>query len=580
MARLLITDVTLRDAHQSLLATRMRTRDMLPIADLMDRIGFYSLEVWGGATFDVCIRFLNEDPWDRLRQLKKRMQRTPLQMLLRGQNLVGYRHYADDVVEHFVARAAENGVDIFRIFDALNDIRNMETSIRAVKRAGKHAQGAISYTVSPVHTIESFAVLAQQLERLGCDSICIKDMAGLISPQAVTELVRAIKQRVAIPVDLHSHCTSGMAPMSILAACLAGVDIVDTAISPLSGGSSHAPTESVVGALHGTPHDTGLDIDMLAEAAEYFEQLRDKYMGLLDPIAERVDTGVLAHQIPGGMISNLVSQLKSQNAMHRFPDVLKELPRVRAEMGFPPLVTPTSQIVGTQAVFNVVTGQRYKMVSQEVKDYFRGLYGQPPGPLDEDVRRSVIGDAELITRRPADLIPPQLDTAREKMRELGIPDHGEDVLTFALYGDVAAKFLKGQAKEEPIAPRRTSAENTPAALAGPRFFTVEVDGESFEVKVVPDGEREVLEQVQVVTKHPPVPLAKGAVTAPMHGVILKFRVSVGDHVRGGDVVAIMEAMKMQSNIVAHTEGVVKEIYVAEGQTLESGEVVLLVGGEE
>ena len=429
MGRVKLTETAFRDAHQSLLATRMRTRDMLPIAEKMDQVGFFSMEMWGGATFDACIRYLNEDPWERLRALKKAMPNTPMQMLLRGQNLVGYRHYADDLVDKFVERSAKNGVDIFRIFDAVNDIRNMERSIKAAKLADAHVQGGISYTTSPVHTIEQFADFAVRLTELGCDSICIKDMAGLITPQNAYDLVRAIKKEVSLPINLHTHCTSGMAQMSYFYACQAGVDILDTAISPLSGGTSQPSTESVVAALVGTHFATGLDMELLTEIKRYFEKLVEVYAPVFNPISARVDTNVLAYQVPGGMLSNLVSQLIEQKALDRYEEVLAEIPKVRKDLGYPPLVTPTSQIVGTQAVLNVMTGDRYKMVPKEVKDYVKGLYGKSPAMIDPKVRLKVLCDEEPITVRPADLLPPEYEAARKAVDALwpcqeggGLPD--------------------------------------------------------------------------------------------------------------------------------------------------------------
>ncbi|HEX3013588.1 MAG TPA: pyruvate/oxaloacetate carboxyltransferase, partial [Methanobacterium sp.] len=420
MKKIKIIETAFRDAHQSLLATRMRTRDMLPIAEEMDKVGFFSMEAWGGATFDTCIRYLNEDPWERLIELKEHLKKTPIQMLLRGQNLVGYKHYPDDVVRKFVEKSYENGVDIFRIFDALNDIRNMEYSIKVAKEQDAHVQGVISYTISPFHTVEKYVEFAKELEALECDSVAIKDMAGLISPHDTYELITALKEETNLKINLHCHCTSGMTPMSYYAACQAGVDILDTAISPLSGGTSQPPTESTVAALQGTPYDTGLDLKLLTNIKKYFEEIRKKYSGILDPIAEQVDTEVLIYQIPGGMLSNFVSQLKVQNALDKYEDVLEEVPRVRKDLGYPPLVTPTSQIVGIQAVMNVLGGERYKSVTKEVKDYLKGLYGKPPAPVDEDIRKKIIGDEKPITVRPADLLKPQLEKCKEKGEELGI----------------------------------------------------------------------------------------------------------------------------------------------------------------
>jgi oxaloacetate decarboxylase alpha subunit len=425
------------------MATRMRTDTMLQIAEKMDKVGFFSLEMWGGATFDVCIRFLAEDPWERIRQLKRTIKRTPFQMLLRGQNVVGYRNYPDDVVIKFVDTAAENGIDVFRVFDALNDIRNMEVAIKTVKKVGKHAQGTICYTISPVHTVQYFVQTAKKLAELNCDSICIKDMAGMLAPQPAYELVTALKKEVGLPVHLHSHSTSGMVMMTYLLAIEAGVDIVDTAFSPLAWGTSQPTVESVVAALKGTPYDPGLDMGLLNEIADYFRELREKYydsLKLIDSKAERVDASIIVHQIPGGMFSNLLEQLREQNALDRLKEVLEEVPRVRKELGYPPLVTPTSQLVGIQAVFNVLSGKRYSIVPKEIKDYVKGLYGKPPVPIDSRVRKKIIGDEEPITRRPADLLEPALDK---------IPDDAkpyiksqEDKLTYALFPQVALEFFK------------------------------------------------------------------------------------------------------------------------------------------
>ena len=434
-----ITDTILRDAHQSLLATRMRTDDMLPIAAELDQVGFHSLEVWGGATFDSAMRFLGEDPWERLRRLRAALPRTPLQMLLRGQNLVGYRHYADDVVEAFVLLAAQNGIDIFRIFDALNDTRNLRRAMEVAKRAGKHVQATISYTLSPVHTNEKFVAMAEELAGMGADSICIKDMAGLLAPVPTYELVAAMKKRLKIPVQLHTHYTSGMASMVLLKASEAGVDVVDTAISSMALLTSQAPTESLVSALQGTARDTGLDLSRLARIARYFAEVRKRYLRFESGIAG-VDVNVLEFQVPGGMLSNLVSQLREQGKEDRYMDVLAEIPRVRREMGYPPLVTPSSQIVGTQATLNVVLGERYKVVPEEVKNYFRGLYGRPPAPMDEEIRRKVIGKDPPYEGRPADLLEPGMEKAR---REIGDLARGEeDVVSYALFPQVARPFLK------------------------------------------------------------------------------------------------------------------------------------------
>lgn len=441
-----ITDTTLRDAHQSLMATRMRTEHMVDILEKMEEVGYHSLEVWGGATFDTCMRFLDEDPWERLWALKKVFKKTKLQMLLRGQNLVGYRHYADDVVKEFVKRAVAGGIDIVRIFDALNDTRNMEVALQEVRREGGHAQVTLSYTISPVHNIDYFADMAAKLEDMGAHSICIKDMAGLISPFDAYELVTKMKKRISIPVQLHCHYTSGMASMAYLKAIEAGVDVIDTATASLALGTSQPPTDTLVAALKGTPYDTGLNQELLSEVSDYFKEVRKNYHIPLE-VAMGVDTNVLSYQIPGGMISNLASQLEGQKASHLLGEVLKEVPRVREELGYPPLVTPTSQIVGTQAVFNVMLKERYKMVSSEVKNYLRGYYGRPPGPVDEELRTKILGQEEPISVRPADLLPPQLEKAKEELGDL--LEKKEDLLSYVLFPQVARSFLRRRRGLEP-----------------------------------------------------------------------------------------------------------------------------------
>ncbi|HLB70199.1 MAG TPA: sodium-extruding oxaloacetate decarboxylase subunit alpha [Candidatus Methanoperedens sp.] len=570
MPQVKLTDTTLRDAHQSLIATRMRTRDMLPIAEKMDDAGFFSLEVWGGATFDASIRYLNEDPWDRLRALKKTITKTPLQMLLRGQNLVGYRHYSDDIVIKFVEHAAESGIDIFRIFDAVNDIRNMEVSIKTAKRVGAHVQGTVCYTISPVHPIPLYVKMAKELEKLGCDSLCIKDMAGLISPRNAFDLVKALKKEIDIPVDLHSHCTSGMAPMSYLYACEAGVDILDTAFSPFAWGTSQPPTETTVAALQGTPYDTGLDLILLTEIKKYFEEIKERYRGILDPISERIDTNVLKYQIPGGMLSNLVSQLKEQNALDKYEAVLAEMPKVREELGYPPLVTPTSQIVGTQAVLNVLLGERYKVVPKEVKDYVKGLYGRTPAPIGKEILTKILGDEKPITCRPADLIPPELDRITKEAHALGIVKKPEDILTFALYPAIAPKFLRGEMKEEALEVPRVTDGKTQSAL--PTEFKVEVDGDVFSVKIMSAGGGMSVKPVEAESPK----TLDGAINASMQGMVLKIKVKKGDAVNKGDVVMILEAMKMENNIHASHGGIVKDILVKEGSTVGAGDALLII----
>ncbi|MDR5658140.1 oxaloacetate decarboxylase subunit alpha [Serpentinicella sp. ANB-PHB4] len=442
MKKLKVTETVLRDAHQSLLATRMRTSEMLPILETLDEIGYHSLEVWGGATFDACLRFLNEDPWERLRIIRKKVKNTKLQMLLRGQNILGYKHFSDDVVREFVKKSIHNGIDIIRIFDALNDIRNLETAFDETIKQGGHAQGAISYTISPVHNLNHYIKKAKEMENLGVHSICIKDMAGILTPYVAFDLISAIKSEVKVPIQLHTHYTSGIASMTYIKAIEAGIDIVDVAISPLALGTSQPATESLVAALKDTPYDTGLDLTALNQVTEYFRPLRDKYLdeGLIDPKVLGVDAKTLVYQVPGGMLSNLINQLKEQNKLDKFEEVLDEIPRVRKDLGFPPLVTPTSQIVGTQAVLNVITGERYKMSSKEVKDIVRGQYGKTEVPINEAIKKQIIGDQEVITCRPADLIEPQLDYLREQIKEYIEQD--EDILSYALFPQVANAFFK------------------------------------------------------------------------------------------------------------------------------------------
>jgi pyruvate/oxaloacetate carboxyltransferase len=434
-----ICDTVLRDAHQSLLATRMRTEDMLPIAEKLDQVGYWSVEMWGGATFDSAMRFLNEDPWERIRKLKAKMHRTPFQMLLRGQNVVGYKHYSDDVLERFVVKAHENGIDVFRIFDALNDVRNMRRAMEFVKREGGHVQAALSYTISPVHSVDAFVQMAHVLEDLGADTICIKDMAGLLSPYVSHELVGRLKAEIKVPIQLHTHYTSGMAMATVLKAIEAGVDIVDTAISSLALVTSQPPTETLVRILQESPRDTGLDLSLLAEISSYFAEVRKKYAAFESGMTG-VDVNVLQFQIPGGMLSNLVSQLREQGAEDRYAEVLAEVPRVRAELGYPPLVTPSSQIVGTQATLNVILGERYKVIPAEVKNYVRGYYGRPPAPIDPEVKRKAIGDEEPIDTRPADRIPPGMEQARAEIGDLA--ESEEDVISYALFPQVARPFLE------------------------------------------------------------------------------------------------------------------------------------------
>ncbi len=571
-----ITDTTLRDAHQSLIATRLRTEDMLPLARAIDQVGFFSVEAWGGATFDSCIRFLNDDPWDRLRMLKAELEHTPIQMLLRGQNLVGYRHYPDDVVEKFVEASSRNGVDIFRVFDALNDIRNMKKAMEEVRNVGAHLQGAISYTTSPVHSVATFIDMAQELYTLGCDSICIKDMAGLIMPHDARDLIAGIKKTADVKVCLHSHCTSGVAPLSYQAAIDAGVDILDTAMSPFALGTSQPPTESVVASVIGTQRDTGIDLIKLREVRNICRVMREKYEPLFNAITDRVDSDVLIYQLPGGMISNLVSQLKEQNALDRLDEVFHEVPRVRKDLGYPPLVTPTSQIVGTQAVFNVLMdGERYRNVTKEVKDYVLGLYGRSPAPISPEILKLIVGDEEPVTVRPADLLEPVYAQMREQAMEQGLVTREEDVLTYILYPSIAPSFLRGERLAEVIA--KPVAE--PARMAEiPSVMEVEVDGEIFSVRIVTVEGNSVAAPSATPSAKERIPRGDvaGGVKSNMQGMVLQVLTQQGSAVRKGDTLIVLEAMKMENPIRSPRDGTVSEIFVDAGDVVQNGDVLMVI----
>ncbi len=587
--KLAITEVVLRDAHQSLFATRMRLDDMLPIAEKLDRVGFWSLETWGGATFDSCIRYLGEDPWERLRELKKAMPNTPQQMLFRGQNILGYRHYADDVVERFVERAATNGIDVFRIFDAMNDMRNLETAVRATLKVDKHAQGAMSYTVSPVHDLNYWLNMARGLEEMGCNSICIKDMAGLLTPYTAFELVTQLKETVSIPIALHSHATTGMSTTTLTKAAEAGVDQVDAAISSMAMTYSHSATESVVAIMQGTERDTGLDLELLEEIAAYFRDVRKKY-AKFEGSLKGVDSRILVAQVPGGMLTNMENQLREQGAADRVDEVLAEIPRVREDLGYIPLVTPTSQIVGTQAVINVLTGERYKSITKETAGVLRGEYGATPAPVNKELQARVLDDGEEpITCRPADLLDNEVDTLTEEFenlaKEKGIrvaDDLIDDVLTYALFPQVGLKFLENRDNPgafEP-APGSEPAVATPAAAAapaagGPESYQVVVDGRAYSVTVSQGGE---------VTQVAPAPAATAApagagqaVPAPLAGTIFKINVAEGQHVSSGDVIMILEAMKMETEVRSPADGTVQAIQVKEGDTVQVGDSLLTLG---
>ena len=557
---------------------------MVALAPDLDRVGYHSLEVWGGATFEACLRYLNEDPWQRLRELKKVVKDTPLQMLLRGQNLVGYKNYPDDVVRLFVERAARAGVDIFRIYDGLNDVRNMVVPIKAARLAGRHVQGAICYTVSPIHTVRSFTDMAQELADLGCDSICIKDMAGLITPIEAGKLVAAVRKATDLPVAFHTHCTAGMGPMSALAAVEAGAEIIDTAISPFAWGASQPPTESMVAALAGGRRETGLDAVLLSQIKAKFEGLLEKYQPQLETRAQLTDTNVSAYQIPEWMLARLRADLTARGAEKQLDAVLEEIPRLRAEMGYPPLVTPTSQVVGAQAVANVLSEDRWSDILPETRDYFLGLFGQPPGKLDPAIRKLVLGKEEPITVRPADLLEPVLERARKDLKKAGIKsDSPDDLLSFILFPVAALRFLRGEGGEEKIEARKAAKKDAapPPTQAGE--YRVEVDGETFNVKVV--GGSLIPSALTAASGGAPAPVSAGAptgttdgaLTAPMQGLILKVLVAAGDSVKLGQPVAVLEAMKMQNDITATRSGTVKEVYVAEGAVVAPGQVLMVVG---
>jgi oxaloacetate decarboxylase alpha subunit len=589
-----LTELVLRDAHQSLLATRLRLEDMLPILPKLDKVGYWSVESWGGATFDACIRYLGEDPWERLRQIKKLMPNTPQQMLLRGQNLLGYRHYADDVVDAFVEKSAENGMDVFRIFDALNDLRNLETPIKATVRCGKHAQGTMSYTVSPVHTLDLWVDLGKRLEDLGCHSICIKDMAGLLRPYVAFELVSRLKEVCSIPIAMQSHATTGMSTVTNIKAAEAGIDVIDTAISSMSMTYGHSPTESVVAILQDTERDTGLDLHLLDEIADYFRKVRKKY-AQFEGSLRGVDARILVAQIPGGMLTNMEKQLKEQGAQDSFDDVLKEIPQVRKDLGYIPLVTPTSQIVGTQAVLNVLMGERYKSITKETQAILKGQYGATPIPVDKELQARVLEGGKPITCRPADLIEPEMKILAadlyEKGEDRGIELHGiEDVLTYALFPQIGLKFIENRGNPDAFEPPpgATPAAAAPAARAGtgaaapsaperPERYRVTVNGQSYDVEVAPGGEIGSITP-QAAPAHAAAAAAPAGpaepVNAPLAGNIFRVLVSQGQSVRAGDVLIILEAMKMETEIRCPRAGTVAAVSVKEGDTVEVGRPLL------
>ena len=614
MAQVHVSELVLRDGHQSLIATRLRTDDMLPICAKLDAIGFWSLEAWGGATFDTCVRYLKEDPWERLKKLRKALPNSRIQMLLRGQNLLGYRHYSDDVVRAFIKQSADSGVDVFRVFDAMNDIRNLRVSIEAVKKYGKHAEGTISYTTSPVHDINYFVEMAKQLESMGSDTIAIKDMAGLLTPQSTSDLVKAIRAAVKLPIHLHSHATSGLASMCLLKGVENGATIIDTCNSSFSEGASHPTTESLVAALQGTEYDTGLSLAALQEITAYFREVRRKYWQFESEFTG-VDTRVLVNQVPGGMISNLSNQLKEQGALNRMDEVLAEIPLVRKDLGYPPLVTPTSQIVGTQAVLNVMTGARYKSVTNEVKNYFLGQYGKSPAPVDVEIKNIAVGfDAEVIECRPADLLEDEMDKLRQESEAWAITE--EDVLTYAMFPDLAKTFLQERnadsLKPEPLLTKEAVSTNDPRYA--PNEFKVTLHGETFHIKLTGSGHAgeeqrpfyvsvdgiaeevivETLNEIEVSggksngkkkaaatvgASGRPRPSHEGCVTTAMPGSIVDVKVKAGDKVNAGDAVLVIEAMKMENEIQASVSGVVVAVHVKKGDTVTPDESLLEIQPE-
>ncbi|MDC5707447.1 sodium-extruding oxaloacetate decarboxylase subunit alpha [Vibrio europaeus] len=586
---LALTDVVLRDAHQSLFATRMRLEDMLPIAEELDKVGYWSLETWGGATFDACIRFLGEDPWERLRALKKAMPNTPMQMLLRGQNLLGYRHYADDVVEKFVERAHANGMDVFRIFDAMNDVRNFEKAVKAAVDVGAHAQGTLSYTTSPVHNTDTWVDLAKRLEDLGCHSLCIKDMSGLLKPYEAEELITRIKSSTDIPLALHCHATTGLSTATAVKAVEAGVDILDTAISSMSCTYGHTPTETVVAMLQGTERDTNLKLDQIEPIAAYFRDVRKKYAKFEGQL-KGVDSRILIAQVPGGMLTNMEGQLKEQGAADKLDEVLEEIPRVRQDLGYIPLVTPTSQIVGTQAVINVLTGERYKSITKETAGLLKGEYGATPAEVNAELQAQVLEGAEAITCRPADLLESEMNSLTEelltKAKQDGISlaeDTVDDVLTYALFPQVGLKFLKNRRNPEAFEPapwleEAPAAPQAQPAQGGIETYSVKVDGQVYDVEVGPQGQLTSVAPSAAAPQQVVAPAAPSGnsetVPAPLAGNIFKVHVQSGAQVAEGDVLLILEAMKMETEVRAARGGIIQDLHVKEGDSVTVGAPLL------
>jgi len=580
-----ITELALRDAHQSLLATRMRIDDMLPIADKLDQVGFWSIESWGGATFDSCIRYLGEDPWERIRRLKEAMPNTPQQMLFRGQNILGYRHYADDLVEKFVERAAVNGVDVFRIFDALNDMRNLETAVKATLEVGKHAQGTMSYTVSPVHTIDLWVDLGRQIEDMGAHSICIKDMAGLLNPYVAFDLVSRLKAAVEIPIHMHCHATTGMSTAAYIKAAEAGIDRIDSAISSMSMTYGHSPTEAMVAILDETDRSTGLDLILLEEIAAYFREVRKKY-AQFEGALRGVDSRILVAQVPGGMLTNLESQLREQNAGDKLDEVLDEIPRVREDLGMLPLVTPTSQIVGTQAVINVLSGERYATISKETAGMLKGEYGMTPAPVNAELQARVLEGAEPITCRPADLLEPEVDKQTEELGKIAsekqirlADDVIDDVLTYALFPQMGIRFLQNRDNPDAFepAPDGEAAVASSTPTGGAAVYSVRVNGKAYTVEVADSGQLSDLRPAATAAPAPAAAASGDAVKAVLAGNIFKVHVAVGDEVQKGDPLLVVEAMKMETVVVAPKAGTVTAVNVAEGGVVAVGDAMVGIG---
>lgn len=582
-----ITELVLRDAHQSILATRLRLEDMLPIAPLLDEVGFWSIESWGGATFDSCIRYLGEDPWERIRALKKAMPKTKQQMLFRGQNILGYRHYADDLVEKFVERAHINGVDIFRIFDAMNDVRNMHTAVKAAVKVGGHAQGTLSYTVSPVHNLEGWLTMAKQLEDMGADSLCIKDMAGLLKPYDAAELISKLKKTVSLPIALHCHATTGLSVATHMKAIDSDIDVIDTAISSMSMTYGHSATETIVSIVEDTPRDTGLDMSKLAEVAAYFRGVREKY-AQFEGSLKGIDARILTAQVPGGMLTNMESQLKEQGAADRLDEVLTEIPKVRKDLGFIPLVTPTSQIVGTQSVLNVLTGERYKSITKETAGVLKGEYGKTAAPVDFELQQKVLDGSDAISCRPADLLSPEVDSLTEELADLAkqknitlADEMIDDVLTYALFPQIGLKFLENRNNPDAFEPKPQksdpdsgSAQSKPSSAI--ENYSVKVDGKVYQVVVGPSGEIDNIATAKDA-KPSASSTAEETVEAPLAGNIFKVKVNIGDQVASGDVVIIMEAMKMETEIRSVKTGKVTAIHIKEGDSVRVGETLLSLG---